>query len=130
MDEVRLIPLKKIVGDKGSVFHIIRDPEFDIKEVYLSTVKKHSVKGWKKHINMSLSLVVVQGNVKFTVKKDAMTGQYTIGEDNYCRLEVQPGCWVCFEGLNDENMIINCADLGHDPEEVILRSFGGYDENF
>ena len=129
MGEVSLIPLQKITGDKGSVFHIIKDPSFKIKEVYVSTVDQNSVKGWKKHLKMTLNLVVIKGDVKFTIKKNSKTYQYVIGDSNYCRLVVAPKCWVCFEGVGEENIIINCADLEHVPSETEIKPFEGYDEN-
>jgi dTDP-4-dehydrorhamnose 3,5-epimerase len=126
MDEVRFIGLKKIIGDKGSVAHIIRSPDFQIKEVYMSSVHKNAVKGWKKHVSMTLNLVVIKGSVKFTFVKGSQTCEHTIGEENYGRLVVKPGCWVCFEGLDQENLIINCADMAHDPSEVKVIPFKGY----
>ena len=129
MDEVTLIQLKRITGDNGSVFHVIKDPTLPIKEVYVSTVNKNSVKGWKKHASMTLNLVVIKGSVKFTIKKDSRVCQHIIGENNYCRLVVDPDCWVCFEGIDEENIIINCADLVHDPSEAEIKAFEGYDED-
>lgn len=126
MDEIRFIGLKKIIGDKGSVAHIIRSPDFQIEEVYMSSVDKNAVKGWKKHKSMTLNLVVIKGSVKFTFVKDLKTCEYTIGEKNYGRLVVKPGCWFCFEGLDQENLIINCADMAHDPNEVEIKPFEGY----
>lgn len=128
MGEVTLIPLKKITGDKGSVFHIIKDPSLIINEVYVSTVDQNSVKGWKKHLKMTLNLVVIKGDVKFTIRKNSKTYQYIIGDSNYCRLVVDPNCWVCFEGVGVENMIINCADLKHDPSEIKTIEFNEYND--
>ena len=128
MGEVTLIPLKKISGDKGSVYHIIKDPSFTINEVYVSTVDQNSVKGWKKHLKMTLNLVVIKGDVKFTFRKKSRTYQYIIGDSNYCRLVVEPNYWVCFEGIGEENIIINCADLKHDPNEVKMINFNRYND--
>lgn len=129
MGEVSLIPLEKITGSKGSVFHIIKNPRLKINEVYVSTVDQKAVKGWKKHLKMTLNLVVIKGDVKFTIRKNSKTYQYTIGDSNYCRLVVNPNCWVCFEGVGEENIIINCADLKHDPSETETKPFEGYDED-
>lgn len=128
MGEVSLIPLKKIDGDKGSVFHIIKDPSLTINEVYVSTVDQNSVKGWKKHLKMTLNLVVIKGDVKFTIRKNSETYQYIIGDSNYCRLVISPNYWVCFEGVGAENMIINCADINHDPSEIKTMQFDGYSD--
>ncbi len=130
MDSIKAIKLLKIDDDKGSVFHIIKNHNFDIKEVYLSSVGKKIVKGWKQHKLMTLNLVVIKGNVQFSIIKDQSIKKYVIGDSNYCRLIIPPRHWVCFEGLDDENLIINCADLTHDLNEVNLRDFNGYDEDF
>ena len=130
MDKVRLFSLDKINTDKGSVYHIIKDPDFKIKEVYLSSLGKKIVKGWKKHTEMTLNLVVIKGNVNFTIIKAGEKKQYVIGDNNYCRLVIPPKCWVCFEGLDCENTIINCADMVHDPGEVELKEFEGYEKDF
>lgn len=128
MDEIKFIPLNKITSDKGSVFHILKNPTFKVNEVYVSTVKKSNIKGWKKHKEMTLNLVVIKGNVKFTFIKKGHKKRYQfeIGDNNYGRLVVKPGFWFCFEGMNDENIIINCADLEHRSDEVDNIPFKSY----
>ena len=121
MDEVSFFKLDKIHNDKGSVAHIIKKPSFFIEEVYMSSVKKNVVKGWKKHNRMTLNLVVIKGRVKFTFFKDNNTLEFLIGDDNYGRLVVAPGWWFSFKGLDEENLVINCADMVHDPTEVEIR---------
>ncbi len=123
-----LIKLKKIRNDKGSVYHIIKNHDFVIQEVYLSTLSKNVIKGWKQHKQMTLNLVVVKGNVKFIIKNKNNSLEYIIGDSNYCRLVIPPMNWFCFEGLDELNMIINCADLIHDPDEVNLLDFSGFDQ--
>lgn len=130
MGKVKLIPLDKMSNEKGSVYHIIKDPSFEIKEVYLSSLGKKVVKGWKKHKSMTLNLVVIKGNVLFTIIHGDDKEQYTIGDINYCRIVIPPMCWVCFEGMDDENIIINCSDMVHDPAEIDLKEFDGYEKDF
>jgi len=130
MDEVTLIQLNKIHGEKGSVFHIIKEHDFMIKEVYLSSVKKGVTKGWKKHNQMTLNLVVVKGNVKFSVLCGSGRSIFEIGDDNYSRLVIPPGYWVSFEGLNEENLIINCANLEHDDSEVEIMDGAEFKERY
>jgi dTDP-4-dehydrorhamnose 3,5-epimerase len=130
MDKVDLILLDKMSNEKGSVFHIIKEPSFEIKEVYLSSLGKKVVKGWKKHKSMTLNLVVIKGDVLFTIISGGNIFKYTIGDSNYCRLVIPPMSWVCFEGIEDENIIINCADMVHDPDEIDLKEFNGYEEDF
>ena len=121
MDGVKLVPLDKFQDEKGSIFHVIKHPVSTIEEVYVSTVKQKIVKGWKRHNRMTLNLVVIQGDVKFTISDDIDTVVHVLGESNYARLVVDPGLWVCFEGLQKNNMIINCANFVHDVREYDSR---------
>ena len=121
MDEIIFTELNRIRGDKGDVAHILKNPDFRIEEVYMSSVSQGAVKGWKRHNRMTLNLVVIKGSVKFTIVHNNRVYQEVIGEKNYGRLTVKPGLWVCFEGLEKENLIINCADMVHDPSEVDLK---------
>jgi dTDP-4-dehydrorhamnose 3,5-epimerase len=130
MDKVKLIQLDKMSNEKGSVYHIIKEPNFKIKEVYLSSLTKKVVKGWKKHKSMTLNLVVIKGNVLFTILNGGTIEKHTIGDSNYCRLVIPPKCWVCFEGMDHENIIINCSDMVHDPAEIDLKEFNGYEKDF
>lgn len=123
MDEIKLSDLQKIDGDLGSVYHIYRDINVKVKEVYLSTVKAGKTKGWKLHKKMTLNLAVVKGDVKFYVENPVTEArsEFIIGDSNYKRLTVPPNFWVAFQGLGAENIVINVADYGHDEEEYIVR---------
>mgnify|MGYP006098326479 FL=1 len=66
MDGVTLTPLRKIEHSKGDVFHAMKasDKGFTgFGEAYFSTVNKSDVKGWRKHTEMTLNVVVVTGEV-------------------------------------------------------------------
>jgi len=61
MDGVILTPLRKIEHSKGDVFlaMIASDKDFSgFGEAYFSTINKSDVKGWNKHTEMTLNLVV------------------------------------------------------------------------
>jgi len=129
MEGVFLTPLKQIYHPKGDIFHGMKksDPGFtDFGEAYFSTVHPGEVKPWKKHLRMTLNLVVPVGKIRFVMHDDrpdsASKGQtlaVEIGPDNYQRLTVSPGVWMAFEGLDDGlNLLLNMADMEHDPEEV------------
>jgi len=75
---------------------------------------------------MTLNLVVPVGKIRFVMHDDrpdssskGQTLAVEIGTDNYQRLTVSPGIWMAFEGLDDGlNLLLNMADMEHDPEEV------------
>jgi len=129
MEGVQLTPLKQIYHPKGDVFHGMKksDPGFtSFGEAYFSTVHLGDVKPWKKHLRMTLNLVVPVGKIRFVMHDDrpesltqGQTLSVEIGPDNYQRLTIAPGIWMAFEGLNDGlNLLLNMTDLEHDPNEV------------
>ena len=120
MDGVTLTPLKQITGPKGDVFHAMKasdDDFFGFGEAYFSTVKKNNIKGWKKHTEMTLNLVVVIGEVEFVVHDGDDFFNVKLSKKNYQRLTVKPNLWLAFRGLDSENMLLNLASIEHDPNE-------------
>ena len=124
MDGVTLIPLKQIYHEKGDVFHAMKksDIGFDgFGEAYFSTIYKDEIKGWKKHTEMTLNLVVPSGEIEFVVCNENTKEFFSIklSKDNYQRLMVKPGLWVAFRGIGDNNILLNLASMEHDPAEAI-----------
>ena len=125
IEGVVVTPLREIASDSGSVMHAIKksDATFsDFGEAYISTVKRGSIKGWKRHREMICNLVVPSGAVRFTLRDDRDSSS-TVGKeesiilsrrDNYARLTIPPGIWFSFEGMEeDENFILNVASIEH-----------------
>jgi len=89
-------------------------------------VSHGEVKGWKKHLLMSMNLLVPVGKVRFHFETGADSSPETIliGEDNYLRLFVPPGIWMAFEGIGPgTNLLLNIASIEHDPKESLTREF-------
>ena len=108
---------------EGDVLHAIKKNDPFIKnfgEVYFSKIKYNFTKGWKRHLLMTLNLVVPIGNVNFFfVDLQGNKRSEIIGENNYVKLTVPPNIWVAFKGLEKPySLIMNFADLEHDPNEV------------
>lgn len=126
---VRITELRRIENPLGDLFHGMKktDPGYsDFGEVYFSTVGKYVVKAWKKHISMTLNLIVIQGKIRFVLyddRPDSPTcgyfNEYILSKKNYCRLTVPPSIWMGFEGLYKNNMLVNIADLVHQPDEIL-----------
>jgi dTDP-4-dehydrorhamnose 3,5-epimerase len=120
MDGVVLTPLKQIPSPKGDVFHVMKksDEGFDgFGEAYFSTVNKSDIKGWKKHTEMTLNLVVVVGEIEFVIYNGSAFFNIKLSKKNYQRLTVRPDLWLAFRGLDDENVLLNLASIEHDPNE-------------
>ena len=134
MDGVTLTPLKQITHPKGDIFHAMKasdDGFFGFGEAYFSTVNQGEVKGWKKHTEMTLNLVVVTGEIKFVVYDDNSFYSVKLSKNNYQRLTVEPGLWLAFRGISVENMLLNLASIEHNTNEcknVDMYSFN-YDWN-
>lgn len=124
MDGVTLTPLKQIYHPKGDIFHAMKksdDGFAGFGEAYFSTIHQGDIKGWKQHTQMTLNLVVVLGEIEFVVYDEIKKEFFSVrlSKDNYQRLSVSPKLWVAFRGLGKSNMLLNLANLEHDPKEAI-----------
>ena len=122
MDKIIVTPLKQIYHPKGDIFHAMKksDNGFDgFGEAYFSTINKNEIKGWKKHTQMTLNLVVVIGEIEFVVFDEDSQEFFSINlsQNNYNRLTVKPNAWMAFRGIGEYNMLLNLANLEHDPTE-------------
>ena len=122
---VRVTPLKRVLHPDGDIFHGIKATESSFNgfgEAYFTTVHHGHIKGWKKHRQMTLNLVVPVGTVTFFLH-DELTGRtnfITLGDSNYARLTVPFDIWLAFAGVGSSlNLVLNIANIPHDPEEAI-----------
>ena len=63
-----LTPLRIIGVKGGDVLHAMKDTDDGFSgfgEAYFSSIEKGCIKGWKKHTNMTLNIVVPVGVIKF-----------------------------------------------------------------
>jgi dTDP-4-dehydrorhamnose 3,5-epimerase len=129
INDVLITPLKIISVPNGDVMHAMKSSDEGYEnfgEAYFSTINSGDIKAWKRHIKMTLNLVVPSGKVKFVLyddrQKSQSYGNYSeviISGDNYCRLTVPPMLWLGFQGLyNKTSIILNIANIEHSPEEV------------
>lgn len=130
MNQVTISDLKIIENPKGRVFHALKrsDPSFkNFGEAYMSSVNFEQVKGWKKHTKMTLNLVVIVGKIRFVVfdenKNQFQEFQLSrSSSDLYKRITVPSGLWMAFQGLDKgENLLLNIADIEHDPNESLNK---------
>ena len=128
LEHIRLTPLRRIPVSGGDVLHALKctDAGFrDFGEAYFSMIEFGAVKAWKVHRYMTLNFIVPVGEVKFVfIAEDGKARrEETIGISNYARLTVPPGIWFGFQGLAIPfSLILNVADIPHDPDEVERRS--------
>lgn len=133
IDGVYVTPLKQIYHPKGDIFHAIKCTDLGFNgfgEAYFSSIASGLIKAWKRHSRMTLNLVCIIGKVHFVLYDDRV-GSSTKGEfmevtlspdseSHYRRLTVPPGVWMGFVGLGkDKSIILNVANIPHDPTEQI-----------
>ncbi len=131
MDQIEgliLTKLKKIENPKGDIFHCMKNSDDGFNrfgEAYFTKVNFCEIKGWNKHSKMTLNLTVPVGKISFVIydnrnnsSTNGIFNKIELSENNYFRLTVPPGLWISFEGKdNGTNLILNIADITHDPEE-------------
>ncbi len=133
MDGVTLTPLKKITHPKGDVFHAMKasdDGFCGFGEAYFSTVNMGDIKGWKKHSEMTLNLVVVTGEIEFVVYDGDSFFNVKLSKDNYQRLTIKPNLWLAFRGISNENILLNLASIEHNPNESVNEKLDDFDYNW
>ena len=127
---VIISPLNKIENPLGNIFHGMKASDKGYNgfgEAYLSTVNYDIIKPWKKHLKMTLNLIVPVGKIRFVLFDDRVdsstNGQFmdiSLSMDNYSRLTIPPQIWVAFRGEdNPKNILLNIANLEHNIEEVV-----------
>ena len=127
---VTTTPLSIINTQGGDVFHAMKASDRGYSgfgEAYFSTIEPKSIKGWKRHTEMILNLVVPIGSVRFILYDDR-ENQDHINQfqevilsiaDGYARLTVPPMIWVGFQGLGPHaSLVLNIANIEHSSEEI------------
>ena len=130
IDGVKITPLKIIETKGGNVLHAMKNSDngyMGFGEAYFSVVESKAIKGWKRHKNMVLNLVVPVGSVRFVLLDDREYQDNTNyfyevilnNSNSYSRLTIPPMIWVGFQGISSQSSILlNIANIEHSPDEV------------
>jgi dTDP-4-dehydrorhamnose 3,5-epimerase len=123
LSSITLSPLQRISTPGGDVLRGLKNTDSGFTgfgEAYFSIVDFNNVKAWKRHLRMTMNLIVPQGEVRF-VFFDDVSGDFMrvdIGQSAYQRITVPPMVWFGFQGLSkDQNLILNIASIPHDSAE-------------
>lgn len=125
-------PLDIVRDARGDILRMLRsdNPLFGpIHEVYFSYVNPGVIKAWKRHLLMTQRFAVPVGMIElilFDERDDSSTrGQLQVvqlGIESYSLIVIPPLVWYGFRGLSENPaMIVNCADMRHDPNEIERR---------
>jgi len=126
IDGVRVTPLRRIPDERGTIYHMLRctDPHFlGFGEIYFTSVYEGVVKGWHKHLEMTLNYACIFGRIKVVLyddRPDSSTKgslmEVFLGSDNYSLVTISPGIWTGFKGMSRPfALVANCATHPHDP---------------
>ena len=131
VDQILLTPLERISLKGGDVLHAMKctDPGFvDFGEAYFSLIDIDAIKAWKRHLHMTLNIMVPLGAVQFVFFDDqGLMREEVIGLDRYVRLTIPPGIWFGFRGLvAPYSLLMNIADIPHDPVEIERKELGAF----
>lgn len=123
--------LRRIKTSGGEVMKALHADEADFKglgEAYFSRVNANSVRGWKRHNQMTVNVVVPVGHVRFVVENDGVFEAFDLGPDHdYGRLTIEPGTWFGFMGGRDGGLVLNLADIVHRPDEADGKELDEFD---
>jgi dTDP-4-dehydrorhamnose 3,5-epimerase len=129
IEGVIVSPLKVINVKGGNVLHAIKASDSEYRgfgEAYFSMIEKGIIKGWKRHKEMTLNLIVPIGAIRF-VLFDSRDNSVTAGKyfevdlslEYYNRLTIPPMIWMGFQGLEEGfSMLLNIANIPHSKSEV------------
>ena len=121
---IKIKALKQINVEGGNVLHALKASEEEFcgfEEAYFSTIKINKLKAWKRHLRMTMNLIVPVGEVQFNFysQEKKLLSNIIIGEKNYSRITVPPMTWFGFKGLaSSTSYILNISNKIHDPSEV------------
>ena len=132
VDQILVTPLERIPLKGGDVLHAMKctDPGFvDFGEAYFSLIDIDAIKAWKRHLRMTLNIMVPLGAVQFVFINDqGVMREEVIGLDRYIRLTIPPGIWFGFRGLVAPfSLLMNIADFPHDPAEIERKELGAFE---
>ena len=128
---VLITKLNVIDTPGGDVLHGMKESSNGYSgfgEAYFSIIESGVIKAWKRHKSMTLNIIVPLGTIKFILFDDREKGdesfqEVIISRENYCRLTIPPMVWMGFQGLScGDSMLLNIADVEHDPKESDKKS--------
>lgn len=124
-----LSELKLFHDERGYVKHGLKftdENSFGIREVYFSNVKNGFYKGWKKHKEMILNLIVINGEIVFYLANNDFSKiiNFSISHKDSKRLTVMPNQWLAFtSATKPSSTLINISNLMNNEDIVDNKPF-------
>jgi dTDP-4-dehydrorhamnose 3,5-epimerase len=136
VQDAAVVPLRRIPDERGTIMHMLRadDPHFRaFGEIYFTTIYRGVVKGWHRHVDMTLNYACVHGRLKLVLYDDRPESptrgslvEIFLGVDNHALAVIPPGVWNGMKGMSDPfALVANCATHVHDASRTSrLDPFG------
>src|SRR5256885_10564067 len=73
IDGVKVVPLRRIPDERGTIYHMLRrtDEHFvEFGEIYFTTIYRDVIKGWHRHRLMTLNYACIHGRIKLVLYDD------------------------------------------------------------
>ena len=131
LNGVKIIPLRKIPDERGTIMHGVRSDTLlnDFGEVYFKKLYQGVINGWHIHKALILNYICVSGMIKlvlYDMRKDSPTykrfQEIFFGDDNYCLVHIPAGIANASKGLwTPYSILCNIASQPHDPKIKYTR---------
>lgn len=126
VDDVRIIPLKRIPDERGTIMHGVKKSALlnPFGEVYFKKFYKGVINGWHIHKTLHLNYICLQGMMKlvlYDMRKNSPTHkkfqEIYFGDDNYVLVHIPPGIANAVQALSRPHALMcNIASEEHDPD--------------
>lgn len=130
---ITISPQKRIKVSGGDVLHVLKstDNEYEkFNEAYFSFIESGRIKGWKRHLEMTMNIVVPIGMVEFVFydSNECFICKEIIGENKYSRLTVPPNIWFGFKCVSEgDALILNISNILHSTTEVERKDISSFE---
>lgn len=134
IEDVEIIPLKKIFDDRGAVLHSVRatDKAFTgFAEQYFSEINEFVIKGWKKNKSVDQLFTVPRGDIKLVLYDDrpasitkSKVHEIFIGRTtNYTQVKIPKNVWYAFQAISKGGALVsNIISIAHKDCDSVTAS--------
>lgn len=117
--------LKKLIDNKSLLYN-------GFGELYITSIKKNNIKGWKLHKKMHSNIFLVSGKVMFVsvniLKTKYLYKEYLLDSNKNNHIYIPPNIYFSFKGLsNTTSILINFSSIRHNDSEVINKKLNFFE---